>query len=163
LGELKMSIENIIKWGKARNMYEESTPLKQFEKYLGEKGEVSEAISKNKLENVKDEIGDCIVCLTNVGYFFGIRGFDVTHKYTAQSNLIARVELDMLTEHLFNAINVGDIAEIIEELAVAYGVLRFIAEDFGFTIEDCINTAYKKIEHRKGKFINGSYVKESDL
>jgi NTP pyrophosphatase (non-canonical NTP hydrolase) len=33
----------------------------------------------------------------------------------------------------------------------------------GLNLESCLNAAYMKIKDRKGKMINGSYVKEEDL
>lgn len=42
-------------------------------------------------------------------------------------------------------------------------VLTHIAELQGKKIEECIEHSYNDIKDRKGKFINGSFVKESDL
>lgn len=42
-------------------------------------------------------------------------------------------------------------------------VLTHIAKLQGVDIEDCITHSYNEIKDRKGKFINGGFVKESDL
>lgn len=42
-------------------------------------------------------------------------------------------------------------------------VLTILAAQHGVTIEDCIATAYNEIKDRKGRLINGSFVKEADL
>lgn len=42
-------------------------------------------------------------------------------------------------------------------------VLINIAEREGYTIEECLAQAYNDIKDRKGKMINGTFVKESDL
>jgi hypothetical protein len=42
-------------------------------------------------------------------------------------------------------------------------VLINIAEREGYTIEECLEQAYNDIKDRKGKMINGTFVKESDL
>lgn len=42
-------------------------------------------------------------------------------------------------------------------------VLINIAERNGLTFEDCLNTAWNDIKDRKGKMIDGVFVKEADL
>lgn len=42
-------------------------------------------------------------------------------------------------------------------------VLINIAERNGYTIEECLEQAYNDIKDRKGKMINGTFVKEADL
>ena len=41
--------------------------------------------------------------------------------------------------------------------------LTVIAERYDTTLEGCLIAAYKVIKDRKGKMINGVFVKESDL
>ena len=38
-----------------------------------------------------------------------------------------------------------------------------IAEQLGLKFNDCLDYAYNEIKDRKGKLINGTFVKESDL
>jgi hypothetical protein len=40
-------------------------------------------------------------------------------------------------------------------------VLTNLAELEGFTIEDCIDSAYTEISTRRGKMLNGTFVKET--
>ena len=42
-------------------------------------------------------------------------------------------------------------------------VLINIAERNGYTIEECLEQAYNDIKDRKGRMINGTFVKEADL
>ncbi len=44
-----------------------------------------------------------------------------------------------------------------------YIVLTILSTQLGFDIEKCISAAYDEIKDRKGKMINGVYVKEEDL
>ena len=39
-------------------------------------------------------------------------------------------------------------------------VLTNLAELAGVSIEDCIEAAYKEISNRKGKMINGTFIKD---
>lgn len=60
---------------------------------------------------------------------------------------------------LANAIIEGDDDEIQDAIGDMVVVLTSIAH-FNYTpIEDCINSAYEVISKRKGKMINGSFVK----
>ncbi len=53
--------------------------------------------------------------------------------------------------------------EILDGIGDAVVVLTVLAEQNGLKIEDCIDTAWYEIKDRKGKMINGIFVKEADL
>ena len=53
-----------------------------------------------------------------------------------------------------------DVADDIGDMIV---VLINIAERNGLTIEDCLEQAWNDIKDRKGKMIDGIFVKEGDL
>lgn len=40
---------------------------------------------------------------------------------------------------------------------------RELAFENGYTPEECLEHAYNEIKDRKGKFINGSFIKQSDM
>lgn len=50
-----------------------------------------------------------------------------------------------------------DVSDDIGDIIV---VLINIAERNNLTIEDCMNVAYEDIKHRKGKMVDGVFVKE---
>ena len=54
--------------------------------------------------------------------------------------------------------NNDDIIDAIGDMVV---VLTNLAELEGFTIEDCIDSAYTEISTRRGKMLNGTFVKET--
>ncbi|HCX2444339.1 TPA: MazG-like family protein [Staphylococcus aureus] len=41
--------------------------------------------------------------------------------------------------------------------------LIILAQQQGWTLEECLQYAYDEIKNRKGKTINGTFVKETDL
>jgi len=53
--------------------------------------------------------------------------------------------------------------EIVDGIGDCVVVLTIIAAQHGVQIEDCIGIAYNEIKDRKGRMINGTFVKESDL
>lgn len=50
-----------------------------------------------------------------------------------------------------------------EEIGGIYVVLTILSMQLGLDVRDCIEFEYNKIMNRKGKMVNGVYVKESDL
>jgi NTP pyrophosphatase (non-canonical NTP hydrolase) len=62
---------------------------------------------------------------------------------------------------LAQAILKNDKAEFQDAIGDCVVVLTNLAELNGDSIEDCINESYNVIAKRKGKMINGTFVKES--
>lgn len=44
-----------------------------------------------------------------------------------------------------------------------YVVMTILSQQLGFSIEECIEIAYEEIKDRKGRMIDGVFVKEADL
>lgn len=53
-----------------------------------------------------------------------------------------------------------DDEEFVDAIGDCVVVLTNLAALKGFNIEDCINSAYNVISKRKGKMVNGTFVKE---
>ncbi len=51
----------------------------------------------------------------------------------------------------------------IDDIGDCMVVLTIIAEQSGLTIEECLSHAYNDIKDRKGKMVDGVFIKESDL
>lgn len=57
-----------------------------------------------------------------------------------------------------------DNEELIKDaLGDMFVVMTILSEQLGFTIEECIEIAYDEIKDRRGKMIDGVFVKEDDL
>jgi NTP pyrophosphatase (non-canonical NTP hydrolase) len=67
------------------------------------------------------------------------------------------------TGEIGRAILKEDTAEIIDGIGDAVVVLTNLAELVGVPIEDCIQEAYNVIARRKGKMINGTFVKDQPI
>lgn len=57
----------------------------------------------------------------------------------------------------------GSLYKVSDGIGDAVVVLTILAEQYNLRIEDCIDVAWEEIKDRKGKMINGIFVKESDL
>ena len=71
------------------------------------------------------------------------------------------VKLQEEAGELAQAILKQDKPEILDAIGDMVVVLTNLAHLEGFTIEDCIDAAYTEIATRKGKMVNGTFVKET--
>lgn len=75
----------IVEWLQARNLIKGSTSKDQLCKLIQEVGEVSDAICKGDINNLQNEIGDCIVVLTAIAEQNGLTIENCT--YSAYSKI----------------------------------------------------------------------------
>jgi NTP pyrophosphatase (non-canonical NTP hydrolase) len=52
---------------------------------------------------------------------------------------------------------------VIDSIGDMFVVLTILSQQIGVNIEYCVAAAYDEIKDRKGKMINGVFIKESDL
>ena len=64
---------------------------------------------------------------------------------------------------LAKAIYKGDKEKQMDGIGDTVVTLICIAQQLGFKFNDCLDYAYNEIKNRKGKLVNGTFVKESDL
>lgn len=57
----------------------------------------------------------------------------------------------------------GNIEQVKDSIGDMYVVLTILSMQLDLDIEECIKLAYEEIKDRKGKMVNGVFVKESDL
>lgn len=53
--------------------------------------------------------------------------------------------------------------EVTDAIGDMYVVLTILSMQLGYAIEGCVDGAYNEIKDRKGKMVNGVFVKEEDL
>ena len=179
--------EKVIQWSTVRRILSESKPHEQFNKLVEEVGELANGIAKNKLDVIKDSVGDALVVLTNLLAMTGSKfnldklneeNSDVEFGFISKSksphiqmlqvqvNLgyMATVLSDYVSD-LFNSEEPVELADYIypEEYAGFVENLRAISSIYGFTVEEAFESAYDEIKDRKGMMKNGSFVKYEDL
>ncbi|RDW21022.1 hypothetical protein CWR48_04210 [Oceanobacillus arenosus] len=57
----------------------------------------------------------------------------------------------------------GNMDQVVDGIGDTFVVLKVLSMQLGLDFEECIETAYEEIRDRKGKMINGVFVKEADL
>lgn len=67
------------------------------------------------------------------------------------------------TGEIAGALAKNDLDNLREEIGDAVVTLTILALQLDMDLHECTNVAYQKIANRKGKMINGVFVKESDL
>jgi uncharacterized protein YabN with tetrapyrrole methylase and pyrophosphatase domain len=72
----------ILEWAHARGILQNSTPQAQLLKAVSEMGELADAINKDNTDDIKDGIGDVIVCLVNL---CNILEFDIVNDCLASA------------------------------------------------------------------------------
>lgn len=154
------------KWFIDRDLEHGGRLDKQSLKLSEEFGELCAGYLKQNEKLTKDSIGDCAVVI--VGLAMLIRR-DV-HSIFEESDNIRRKDA-MECFKLLNA-NISEF-QLSQDLAskemcrhnlvraVAY--LKSISKALDYDFTDCFELAYNEIKDRKGKWINGTFVKEEDL
>jgi len=93
-----------------------------------------------------------------------IRNWAATRKIYEKGNSHTQyVKLQEEAGELAKALLSNDKAEIKDAIGDITVVLTNLAYLEGFLIEDCIETAYSEIATRRGKMINGTFVKEIEI
>ena len=60
---------------------------------------------------------------------------------------------------LFKAIVKNDEAQIIDAVGDTYVTLVILCQQLGIELSDCVNAAYGEIKDRKGKLVDGTFIK----
>ena len=81
--------------------------------------------------------------------------------YVSGDPITQYVKLQEEAGELAQALLKDDQPEVIDAIGDMVVVLTNLAHQRGVTIEQCVNDAYKVISKRKGKMINGTFVKET--
>lgn len=174
-------IQLIEKWGEDRNFYSENgtTPEHQFVKLIEEFGENAGRIARAK--SPKDDIGDQFVVLTNIARLCDLSLTSTRFSQVLNYDFQLEEFNDSLTlqEHIiFLTIEIGDLGRAIlsRKSAGPMGIynlncaaekiitrLKRIAKAHGLTLLECVQHSYDEIKDRKGKMVNSTFIKETDL
>lgn len=164
--EIKELIVNIEQWGKDRELDIKGTVEGQSIKTAEETAELIIGISKNKIDVIKDSIGDIFVTLVignmldmKLGVFEGYYK-EIEKNIKTYLEEDKKEEIDCLAQGITDVIRNG-----YYEDALYYGIanLMAIADIYNLDFIECIESAYHEIANRKGKMIGGTFVKEEDF
>lgn len=155
--------EKIEQWAENRNLHT-ADPIKQYDKLVEEFGELMKGINKQDMGMIKDSIGDMYVVMVIMSKQKGSSVVDLLKsggvdtlrpKHSTFSYIDCLFSLyESLTLKAYDIIH--DIEDIKRELARTCG-------EYHLDLTGCVALAYEEIKDRKGKMIDGKFVKEADL
>lgn len=160
--ELQKLITNVQQWSIDRGL-DKADSKKQMLKLYEEFGELASGLAKGNKEVVKDSIGDVVVVLIILAQQQGlekISDFNIICDYLQPSDLMPKASETIGLISLRVRRTKGEIEEPIVRLI---SHLRTIARYENLKFEDCLSQAWNEIKDRKGKLIDGVWVKEEDL
>lgn len=130
--------KNVQRWARERGIYEQSTEAHQQAKALEEIGEYLTAESGDER---MDAIGDIAVCIVNAAYF---RIKDLEIRYTIKDEIC-------------------DVAYAItnRDYDFALGILHDLSINHKYNFQRCLALAWNEIKSRKGRMIDGKFVKNA--
>lgn len=94
---------------------------------------------------------------------------ELIKKWAVDRNVVSgdvKAQMVKLLEEageLAEGINKNKMDLIVDSIGDVYVVLVILCMQLGLDINDCIKVAYDEIKDRKGKLVNGLFVKEEDL
>ncbi|HGO5823450.1 TPA: hypothetical protein ACK3JW_001118 [Mannheimia haemolytica] len=113
--------------------------------------------ARDNPEMIKDAIGDCFVVLTILN-----------KQIQNEADLLIGYETEGISFDVFFRWITKNISDLIEDLN-GYNIqsivcdLKGIASHFNLNFQECVQHAYNQIKDRKGRMVDGVFVKDSDL
>lgn len=167
------TIELIKQWATDRELHA-ADPVKQLWKLVEENGELAAGVLKQKPEMVEDAAGDMVVVMTILLMQLGddiqdvFNNQDILQDVKKNNNndysLMATLDgIYKLSNQLyFDKENLMQekVQKIIGQILIG---INGICRNHDLYLFECIDVAYNEIKDRKGKTVNGSFVKEADL
>ena len=164
----------IQEWAKEREIYERLTPFDELLKTHEEVGELIKACYDNDRPAVQDAIGDTMICLINYCYFvfknkdYAIEIINARYMFDSFEGsstinylgYIAKTLIGLFNEEFLLQENNNYPRNVFFRLSHISQLLEKIAQDENTTLEECLNIAYNEIKNRKGKIINGKFIKD---
>ena len=162
----------IHQWAKERGIFDNLTPFHQLLKTHEEVGELIKACYDDDLPAIQDAIGDVMVTLINYCYF---RNENFNNVFLYGLSLQPIIEDTCLKQSFSVNSTLIDLfkfecnkTKYNNDLDFVYAAMIYFVKHLngftkllkGTTLEACLNIAYNEIKDRKGKIINGKFIKD---
>jgi NTP pyrophosphatase (non-canonical NTP hydrolase) len=147
-------IQKVEKWAEDKGLIDVELAPKQYLKVLEEIGETTRAILKNDKEGIVDGIGDICVTLIILAKQLDIKISDDSRTVFKGSSIDKPFFAATIFNSLFRSFSAG---------YINYDILAKVSEiafSQGYTLEFCLESAWNEIKDRKGKLIDGTFVKD---
>lgn len=140
--------------------------FKQTLKLFEELGELCAGYAKQKEQLTKDSIGDCAVVVVGLAMMIELDPVEIMIKAVEARKGDVKDCFELMIE---NASEFQFTRKHEVKINAKFNLLRIvsylkaIAHKLGYDFADCFELAYNEIKDRKGRWVEGSFVKEEDL
>jgi len=143
----------IVQWAYDMELILFANAPKQRLKLISEAGELSDAILKNDIPEIKDALGDMFVVLVILAH--------QTNYKLHLANLLRWSDDTYSSDH---GVLINEIIQhaYLNGLYTAMNTLYYLSESLGFSLSECANLAWNEIKDRKGNTVNGTFIKIID-
>lgn len=161
--------EKIMSWARCRDLDKKGTVEGQAIKTAEEVAELIIGLSKDDKDKIIDSIGDIYITLVVGNLIQGKGDFErafnraeidsknTVGHYGAPDKAEQIINLMMATKEV---LILGYTTHTISFLLM---VIMIVAGENQLNLKNCVESAYQEIKGRKGRIIDGTFVKESDL
>lgn len=153
-------IKKVEQWSIERGL-NTADPNKQRFKLWEEFGELNAAIARDNRDGVIDAIGDMLVVMIIYKQQLGHGSNWLFYQRQDNVDLFFKLDDTSLIDCIGRGIS--DSQSCIEGLRMVVENLTVLVYRLGTNLEECLQSAYDEIKDRRGKMVNGVFVKESDL
>lgn len=158
--DMEELIKKVEQWSIERGL-NTADPNKQRLKLWEEFGELNAAIARDNRDLIQDSIGDMLVVMIIYKQQLGYDSNDVFYPRKDNLDFLGRLEdIDLID---FIGHGIYDSRSYIEGLGMVTENLTVLAYRLNTNLKECLAAAYDVIKDRRGKMVNGVFVKESDL
>lgn len=158
------TIEKVKQWFIDRDLENGGRLDKQSLKLSEEFGELCAGYLKKNEQLTKDSIGDCAVVIVGLALLIKV---DVHKIFESSEN-----DRDVMTCFSLLSRNISDFHIYSDSFSKGFCQvslirtirwLKSLSTALGYDFDECFELVYQKIKDRKGRWIDGSFVKEEDL
>lgn len=160
------TLEKVKQWFIDRDLENGGRLDKQSLKLSEEFGELCAGYLKKNEKLTKDSIGDCAVVIVGLALLIKV---DVQEIFN-DSIVIFEEDVSDYFKDLNKNISCFQRCYSWEDksmceiyLSLSIDSLKSLSTALGYDFEECFELAYQEIKDRKGRWIDGSFVKEEDL
>ncbi len=160
------TIDKVKQWFIDRDLENGGRLDKQSLKLSEEFGELCAGYLKKNEKLTKDSIGDCAVVIVGLallikedvqGIFKDSESFREKEVMECFKSLNVHISEFQLSQGFASKVLCS------QNLVRSIGYLKSISKSLGYRFDECFELAYNEIKDRKGRWIDGTFVKEEDL
>ncbi len=161
--------EKIISWARWRSLHKKGTVEGQVIKTAEEVAELIIGLSKDDKDKIIDSIGDVYVTLVVGNLIQGKAVFERAFKRAEvdSKNIVGHYGAPDKAEKIINLMMATKEVLILgyttHTISFLLMVIMIVAGENQLNLKNCVESAYQEIKGRKGRIIDGTFVKESDL